>query len=130
MTSGIVPAEASQSEPVLEVAPPWKRFVAWVLDLVFFVVLLGVGWALTVVLLSVRGQTPGKWIVGIFVVHASGGHLSCRTFILRELVLKYVVGIATFEVSTIVGGIQILWDGRPWWDFACTSRAVQRIPQR
>jgi uncharacterized RDD family membrane protein YckC len=98
------------------VAPTWKRVLAWVIDTALVFGLLLIGWVALVLLMSKRGQTPGKAVLRIRVVTEHGEPLPPGRFVVRELVLKQLVGVATFELSTIVGAAQLIWDRRPWWD--------------
>jgi hypothetical protein len=60
------------------------------------------------------------------VVRPDGTRLSTGWLMLRELVLKILVGPLTFEISTLIGTAQVWWSGKPWWDHVVGSVVVQR----
>ena len=49
-----------------------------------------------------NGQTPGKQIVGLRIVKTDGSAMDMKTAIIRESLLKYLVGGITFYIFLIV----------------------------
>ena len=92
------------------VAPTRRRVLAWVIDAVLMFPLFVIGWVALVFALATRGQTPGKALLGLRLLTPAGEPLPARRFVVRELVLKHLAGILTFELSTTLGSVQLLWD--------------------
>ena len=113
---------------IYTVAPIWKRVTAWLIDLALMFALVLVGWIALTLVLAKRGQTPGKALLGLRVVMPDGEPLPSAQLITRELLLKQLVGVVTFELSTILGAGQQLWDRRPWWDRVGHWVVVLRLP--
>lgn len=71
-------------------------------------------------LLHMFGTTPGKWIMGIRVENADGGHLTFHNAIYREwAVLRYGLGwgIPFWEIYRLYKSYQYYRDiGEPEWD--------------
>ena len=107
-------------------ASPSRRTLAFVVDILLFALLLGLGWILLTWALASRGQTPGKAMTGISVTQADGTRLGTGWFLLREVVFKMIIGPITFEFSTLFGGMQVWWDGSPWWDRLVGSVVLER----
>ena len=103
-----------------------RRAAGWALDLGLAVLTLGVGWLIALGFCIRRGQTPGKVLLGMWVVHDDGTTPSLRTLLVREIILKYVVGALTLELSTLVAGGQAAWAHRTWWDLVTRTMVVQR----
>lgn len=105
----------NQTEPSYTYAGFWTRFVAMIIDTIFFV---GVGFLLpenlqflvgaallvyTVVMLKrFDGATLGKRVMGIKVVSATGGSLTIGQILLREVIGKFISNITCFIGFVIV----------------------------
>lgn len=100
--------------------------MAHLIDIALMIALFVIGWVALVIVLATRGQTPGKAVVGLRVLKADGDAASASQFLRRELLFKELIGVATFELSSILGAAQLLWDGRPWWDRVGTFAVVER----
>ncbi len=100
--------------------------MACLVDLVLFALLFAVGWILLTWVLASRGQTPGKALTRTFVTRPDGAPLGTGSLMLRELVLKMIVGPLPFELSTLAGAIQVWSNGSPWWDRVVGSVVLER----
>jgi uncharacterized RDD family membrane protein YckC len=100
--------------------PPWlvlssgaKRFGAFLLDVLLFIVTLGIGWLIWAIILWGHGQTPAKQLLHMRIVDLNTGRgASWGPMALRELVGRYLLGNITCGITTLVGGIMILSDER------------------
>ena len=140
---------SSLAEPVstaavalVDYAGFWIRFAAWIIDTVIvwlgivalsalslfggfytasFPVLL-LGPLYFVLLTGLRGQTLGKMAVGIRVVGRDGQAPGLGYAALREIVGKFVSGIAF-----LIGFLWIAWDGRKqgWHDKIAGTHVVR-----
>jgi uncharacterized RDD family membrane protein YckC len=109
-------------------ATRYERIFTWVLDLLIAGAIAGVG-ALILSIFSAptgayaavgfivglaygpvfltrdgdrNGQTPGKQIVGLRVVKVDGTPMDVKTAIIRESLLKYLLGSVTFDLFLIL----------------------------
>jgi hypothetical protein len=74
----------------------------------------------------VEGADTWQALTRIYVVRPDGTQLSTGWLMLRELVLKILVGTLTLEISMMIGTAQVWWSGKPWWDHLVGSVVVQR----
>ena len=70
------------------------------------------------------GRTPGKWILGLRVVHAYGHPPSVRRALAREMLKMLAIGCAFGAAFCL---IQILHTGTVWYDHLCGT-AVEHSP--
>lgn len=81
-------------------AGPWRRFSAWLIDLVLFLLLVIVGWFIWFGFFTARqGQTPGKQILGLRVMRLDGTVATPGTMWLREVVIKGILWNITEPLS-------------------------------
>lgn len=118
----LVPSLESQQRAVA--ATSRRRIAADFADGALFVLTLGVGWLIWSVHLAGKGQSPGKALFRMQILKTDGAMPSRSLVLLRELLFKRVVGLATGELSTLVAALQLAWDRRPWWDRICSSTVV------
>jgi uncharacterized RDD family membrane protein YckC len=104
----------------------WRRALAFVLDFLMIVSLLALGWMLLVLLVRNNGQTPGRWLVGIAVIDKlTSQPVGIKRLLLRDLVLKFLLGASTLTVSHWVAAVTYFVRGEPWWDTALNTRVVK-----
>ena len=115
----------TEDHQVYRRASPLRRTLAFALDLALFFLLVVVGWIVLTWLLASRGQTPGKALTKTFVTRTDGTPLGAGRLMLREA-LKLIAGPLTFEISTMIGGLQVWWSGVPWWDHLVGSVVLER----
>lgn len=105
----------------------WKRCVATFLDAVLISFTLILGWLLLTAVLRGRGQTPGKFLMRLVVVlHESVEPASTTIVVLREFGMKYLVGVLTMEISTLVGLGTYFTSSGPWWDVVWRTTVVRQ----
>jgi hypothetical protein len=119
-------AERTDHQHSYRRASPLRRASAFALDLALFFLLFAIGWLVLTWVLASRGQTPGKALTRTFVTRTDGTPLGAGWLMLREVVLKFVIGPLTFEISTMIGGLQVWWSGSPWWDRVVGSVVLER----
>jgi uncharacterized RDD family membrane protein YckC len=98
-----------------------KRFGAYLLDAIFVVVTLGVGWFVWALIVWGYGQTPGKQVLGMRTVNLrAGARASWGRMFLREFVAKGVIAIvATFTFGLgLLLYLWLVWDkaNQELWD--------------
>jgi hypothetical protein len=107
-----------------------ERFGGFLLELLFAVALLGIGWVVWSLIVWGRGQTPGKQVLQMRIVHLSTrAPTGWGRTALREVVGKGLVGIAA--ASTLVGFVLygwLLWDRnrQEVWDKLADTVIVDR----
>ena len=88
--------------------------LAWILEFILFILTLVVGYIIWWLLVLDRAQTPGKQIVGIWVIGDDGSRVGFGRMFLREFVIEAILfGIASAMTLGIVGLLDMLW---PLWD--------------
>jgi uncharacterized RDD family membrane protein YckC len=100
---------------------PIKRLGANLVEGLIVIFTLGIGWLIWELIVFKDGQTPGKQLLGMRVVHLqSGRHAGWGRMFLREYVAKSVVAIFV-AITFGVGGIVYFWllwdkDNQELWD--------------
>jgi uncharacterized RDD family membrane protein YckC len=106
----------------IEVASPWVRLGAHLLNALLVLVTLVIGWVVWTIVVWGKGQNPGQRILGLRVVEkqtgeaATRGQMFVRNFLIYGLLLS-IIGSAICAVITIVAVLMIfsayretLWD--------------------
>ena len=88
----------------LQTAEPGRRLAAYVLDLAVSFLTLGLGWVIWFLMVAQRGQTPGKQMVGLYVMREDGSRAGGWYTFLREWVVKGVVVGAVMVIGSLTGG--------------------------
>lgn len=105
----------------VRVSSPGKRLAAYVLDFIICVLTRGIGWVIWTIIVAAKGQSPGKQILGMKVVHLSdSGAASWGRMFLREMIAKAVIAIGVF-ITFGLGAIVYFWllwdkDDQQLWD--------------
>ena len=104
--------EGEYTGPELELAGQGRRLAAYVLDAILFVLTLGIGWLIWLLVVGGRGQTPAKQILGMHVVREDGNRAGLGWMLLREIVLKWATFVVLDMVLSIInagvaGGITL-----------------------
>ncbi|GIV15738.1 MAG: hypothetical protein KatS3mg022_1173 [Armatimonadota bacterium] len=87
-------------------------------------ILLGLGYAIWALLLFVQGTTPGKYLLGMYVVKEDGSRAGFWTMLFREWIGKFVSGLFL--------GIGYLWvflnkDRQGWHDMVASTYVVEKV---
>lgn len=97
----------------LVTAGPGRRLAGWFLDALLSVLTLGVGWFVWFLIVAGRGQTPGKQLLGMYIVLEDGTRAGWSNTILREVIIKWifwVLSVLTLGILTLLGALWCLWD--------------------
>ncbi|MDA3626809.1 RDD family protein [Saccharopolyspora sp. WRP15-2] len=107
-----------------------KRLVASLLEPVLFVVTLGIGWFVWMLIAWARGTTPAKQLLRMRVIWvanrraATWGRMFLRDFFARGAVLT-VIGILTLGIGWLVAILMIFGrTRRPLWDRMASTLVV------
>ena len=96
--------QTSAVGPGIELAGQGRRLAAYILDIVLFTVTLAIGWLIWLLVVGGRGQSPGKQLLGIHVVHEDGNWAGLGWMLLREIVLKWALFSAvSLGLSAAIG---------------------------
>ena len=93
-----------------------SRLGAFALDYLIIWLTVGLGWLIWLAIVAPRGQSPGKSLLGLYIVRTTGEPASIRYVWLREFGWDAAVGLAAIAllallgtVVTSVGEVFILW---------------------
>ena len=108
--------EAFYPPEQLQTATQGRRLGGWALDTLVAIVTLGVGWLIWFLIVAQRGQTPGKQMLGMYIMREDGSRAGGWYTILREIVIKGLYNIAISVLSGATGGLgSMLWPVGPLW---------------
>ena len=108
--------EAFYPPEQLQTASQGRRLGGWALDGLVAVVTLGVGWLIWFLIVAQRGQTPGKQMLGMYIMREDGSRAGGWYTILREIVIKGGYNLAISALSGSTGGLaSLLWPIGPLW---------------
>lgn len=82
----------------MDIANPGRRFVAYILESVLFILTLGIGYLIWTVIVMARGQTPGKQLMGIHVARRNDGSTASWGLMFGRGFCKFLVGFIPFGV--------------------------------
>ncbi len=80
----------------------WRRFSAVLLDILFFYLLLVIGWFIWFAFTANQGQTPGKKLLGLRVIQLDGTVAPAGMMWLREVVIK---GVLWYSIAGGLGAL-------------------------
>ncbi len=119
----------------LETASPGRRLGGYALDTALAIVTLFIGWLIWFIVVAPRGQTPGKQLLGMYVMRedgsrAGGWYVWLREFVVEGLVFGVLVSGITGGLGWALGALWCLWDGERQclWD-KVTATYVAYSPQ-
>jgi uncharacterized RDD family membrane protein YckC len=126
------PAQATPLPPGVVVSTPGKRLGAFALDLLLFVVTLGIGYVVWWFIMFQFSQTPAKALLKMKTVKKDTGlRANYGTMVVRELVGKwllwyFVIGSACLGLGTLVLSFMLLWDKdrQQLWDKIASTIVV------
>lgn len=91
-----------------------RRLGAFLLDVVIFWFTLSIGWIIWFIIVAPNGQTPGKQILGMYVMKADGSRAGGGDVWMRELLLKFLViwilSVLTSGIFPLIAALWCLWD--------------------
>ena len=102
----------------LVTASPGRRLGGYALDFLFLVVTLGIGWLIWFAIVAPRGQTPGKQLLGMYIMRedgsrAGGGYTWLRELVIKGLVFSVLSIVVSAAAQVPVGGL--LWVVAALW---------------
>ena len=85
------------------------------LAFLFVAVTLGIGWLIWFALTARNGQTPGKQLVGMYIMRedgsrAGGGYVALRELVVKNMLFWGIVGSLTSGLGLLLAALWILWD--------------------
>ena len=108
--------EAFYPPEQLQTASPGRRLGGWALDGLVAVVTLGVGWLVWFLIVAQRGQTPGKQMLGMYIMREDGSRAGGWYTILREVVIKGLFSLVISVISGATNGVGgLLWLPAALW---------------
>lgn len=108
--------EAFYPPEQLVTATQGRRLGGWVLDLLVVVATFGVGWLIWFLIVAQRGQTPGKQMLGMYIMREDGSRAGGWYTILREIVVKTLFSIVISVISGVTNGLgTLLWLPAALW---------------
>ena len=109
--------EAFYPPEQLQTASQGRRLGGWVLDGVVTIVTLGVGWVIWFLIVAQRGQTPGKQMLGMYIMREDGSRAGGWYTILREIVVKVLLfGTVISVIAGATNGVgELLWLPAALW---------------
>jgi uncharacterized RDD family membrane protein YckC len=115
-----------------ELASPAVRLGSYLLEAVFTVITLGIGWLIWSFIIWSKGTTPGHQIVNLYVVSEktgqtfTWGQMFVREFLVKGLLIP-LLSLVTFGILFLVDSLMVVRDDRKTLhDRICGSIVVQR----
>lgn len=95
----------------LQTATPGRRLAGYVIDSLIVVLTFGIGWLVWLLLAAPRGQSPGKQLLGMYIIRSDGTRAGGAYTWVRELIIKILLFGGLFAVlGAMTGGLgQLLW---------------------
>ena len=120
---------SAAGEPI---ATPAVRLGAYLLEIVFLVFTLFIGWIIWSLIVWGKGTTPGHQIVRLYVVDAKSartatwGHMTLREFVIKGIVGS-IASSLTFGIYFVVDSLFVVRDDRKTLhDLISSTQVVQR----
>ena len=115
-----------------ELASPAVRLGSYLLEALFTLITLGIGWLVWSFIIWGKGTTPGHQTVNLYIVNEKTGEIfSWGQMFIREILVKGLLipalSIVTFGVLYLVDSLMVVRDDRKTLhDRICGSIVVQR----
>ena len=135
--SGKIPPVDKSADTIIsmnsnELATPAVRLGSYLLEALFTIVTLGIGWLIWSFIVWGKGTTPGHQVVRLYVVNEkTGKDFTWGQMFVREILVKWLliggVSIVTFGIVFLVDSFMVVRDDRKsLHDRICGSIVVQR----
>ena len=116
VTPGAVRGSAQQLRRVesfyppaqLQTASPGRRLGGYVLDTLVALVTFGIGWLTWFLIVAQRGQTPGKQMLGMYIMREDGSRAGGWYTLVREILVKALFLVVIAVISGATNGVGIL----------------------
>ena len=126
--------ESCYPEHQLRTASPGRRMAAYAIDLGIMAATLFAGYLLWLAIAAPKGQSPGKALLGLYLMRddgsrAGGWYTWLHTLVVRDVLFATLVFSLTFGIGWIAGGLWPLFDRerQTWWN-KTTSTYVAHSP--
>ena len=93
------------SKGTVVMASRLSRLGSWFLNLLLFVLTLGIGWIIWWFIVAKRGQNPGKALIGLRVIRTDGRAADTGWMFVRGL-----VGVVCSVIPLYLDDLWLLWD--------------------
>ena len=119
----------------LQTATPGRRLSGALLDWLIMVLTLYLGWLIWFAIVAPRGQTPGKQMLGMYVMRedgsrAGGGYGWLREIVVKQLLFASIVSAVSLGIGYLLAALWCAWDRERHclWD-KVTSTYVAYSPE-
>ena len=107
--------EACYPPDRLQTATPGRRLSGALLDALVLILTLYVGWLIWFVIVAPRGQTPGKQMLGMYVMRedgsrAGGGYGWLREIVVKQLLFGSVISAVSLGIAYLLAALWCMWD--------------------
>ena len=113
VTPGYYPVfDADGRQVLVPLASPGKRIAVALLEILLYIITLGIGYFIWLLIAWGRGQTPGKQIAKLKYVDVSTGRVATwgksalRDFVIRGIVFEFIF-VFTLTIGWFVGAFMI-----------------------
>jgi uncharacterized RDD family membrane protein YckC len=110
----VMPIDQVYEPNEVQTATPGRRLGAYALDFVITVFTLYIGWIIWFIFTAQKGQTPGKQLVGLYVIREDGTRAGGWYMWLREWLVKGLLfgllGAVTGGIVSLLAMLWLLWD--------------------
>lgn len=113
-------------------ATPAARLGSFLLEVLFIIVTLGIGWIVWSLIVWGKGTTPGHQVVRLYIVDektgktATWGHTALREFVMKGIVGGFISTV-TFGIYWVVDSLFVVRpDRRTIHDMMSSTSVVQR----
>ena len=120
--------ESCYPERQLVTASAGRRMTAYALDLLIMSVTLFAGYLLWMLIVAPNGQSPGKSLLGLYLIRedgsrAGGWYTWLHTLIVRDLLFSSVIFSLTLGLGWLLGGLWPIFDRerQTWWNKATST---------
>jgi uncharacterized RDD family membrane protein YckC len=86
-------------------ATRWSRLGAFALDYLIIWLTLGIGWLIWLAIVAPRGQSPGKSLLGLYIVRTNAEQAPTGYVWLREFGWDAALGIVAVVLLALLGAV-------------------------
>ena len=86
-------------------ATRWARLGAFTLDYLIIWLTVGIGWLVWLAIVAPRGQSPGKALLGLYILRTDSKQAATRHVWLREFGWDAAIGIISVALLALLGAV-------------------------
>ena len=86
-------------------ASRWSRLGAFLLDYLIIWLTIGIGWLVWLAIVARRGQSPGKSLLGLYILRTDGQQPTTRYVWVREFGWDAAVGLVAVALLVVLGAV-------------------------